>query len=118
MSLLKPFIKLDEAQCHRCMNPINVYDFEANTVKLSQEGFPLETNNISTKLIGKCPICGAEYEVERNGVYYAITSNLRKEYKGDNQYDEQQLLHNEQRIQTSIELIGKHNPGGNEFGHY
>lgn len=107
MSLMKPFIKLEEAQCHDCMHPISVYDFEANTIQLSQEGFPVNAETIRSTIIGVCPNCGKTYEVERNGIGYAITSDLRREFKGA--YKDEQ--------QTEI-IQSKHDSGRNEFGHY
>ena len=88
MSLMKPFIKLEEAQCHECMHPIAVYSFDALSIQLSQEGFPVQTDTIRSKLLGVCPNCGKTYEVERNGIGFAITSDLRREFKGENK-DEQ-----------------------------
>ena len=107
-NLMKPFIKLDEAQCHECMHPINVYDFEANDIKLSQEGIPVTTNLIRSTIIGVCPNCGKTYEVERSGIRFAITSQSRREFKGAIK-DEQQ----EQTLQNKFKTSSD-----NEFGYF
>ena len=104
MSLLKPFIKLEEAQCHDCMHPIAVYEFDACTIQLSQEGFPVQTDVVTSKIMGVCPNCGRVYEVERNGIGFAITSDLRREFKGVYKGEQQTEIYEKQLYSSSNEF--------------
>lgn len=81
---VKPFIRLEQAECYDCMIPIRIYDCEANDIHLTANGIPVSCDQIYSKVYGVCPKCGKTYEVERDGIAYAITSSLKKYIsKGD-----------------------------------
>lgn len=76
--LVKPFIILDRAVCYDCMTPIRIYDCEATSITLFPDGYPMNYDQLLSKIYGVCPNCGRTYEVERYGMYYSITSPLKK----------------------------------------
>ena len=107
MSLLKPFIKIDKAECYDCRIPIRIYDSEAFDIELSSDGFPLNANQLLSKTFGVCPKCGRRYDVERRGVYFNITSDLRKLFFGGQDNGETEF----QQVQKTGEITY------NEFGY-
>lgn len=93
-NLMKPFIKLDKAVCFDCMIPIRIYESEANDIELSQEGIPLNITPIQYRCFGICPKCGKRYKIERHGVGFSITSDLKQLISGGKEHEE---LQQEQR---------------------
>lgn len=66
------FIVAQPAQCRECGTPIIILESEATSIYLNAMGYPIGYNQEFYSCRAKCPECGKEFEVEKEGLQYKI----------------------------------------------
>lgn len=70
-------------QCDNCLGNIVIIDNEMSMIRLSENGFPVETESLYQVNHGFCQKCGKRFEMVKVGLgyeKYSRTSELYREY--------------------------------------
>ena len=74
--LIRPIMFVPDGVCPRCMSNLTIYESEIVELQLDDEGYPINHDIKYYRIYGKCPNCGSDFQIEKDGMHYSIYSKL------------------------------------------
>lgn len=73
--LRRPIVFLNNNQCPGCMGTLQLLEEETYVAAIDKKGLPIGGQSFIYARL-RCKKCGAEYDAEKKGMYYAIKPTL------------------------------------------